>query len=418
MITISELYIQEKTKSRSPTTVIMPGCQGRIAGSYGKAKLKLLEATPIGIIALHRSGKELAAGKGNAKPQQRFFLSCRTRTLDASVVTLVTPTRRLSAERVTEIEMALVLKPPATAALTVADLENIISSTIATAGKEELSQLVKKNFAGSAMNNHNLFGSLKGEIMKKGFVVKKQELKKEGLKLILKYGAQALRLKPKELKPIEVKGKDWSKLIKRGMMKNDHLKIVHHDHPEVKDKGMRSVAEKTLLDFAPAGEQRAALESALEVVKLAVAEVVGHSAASIKHLALSGSWPGMAAQRWHMDAYSVVGFLVPLVACWSTTFLRPVDGFEWRLTSAMREGPRADFCKRVFEMTAADGLGVAAGCGYERVWLEPGDILSFYTQWVHRSPLPPAAGEPARVVLFGDFGKDSGAPLFRAEALE
>ena len=90
----------------------------------------------------------------------------------------------------TEIETALLLKPPATAALTVADLENIISSTIATAGKEELSQLVKKNLAGSAMSNHNLFGSLKGEIMKKGFVVKKKKLKKEGLKLILKYGAQ------------------------------------------------------------------------------------------------------------------------------------------------------------------------------------------------------------------------------------
>ena len=29
----------------------MPGCQGRIAGSYGKDKLKLLEATTIGIIA-------------------------------------------------------------------------------------------------------------------------------------------------------------------------------------------------------------------------------------------------------------------------------------------------------------------------------------------------------------------------------
>ena len=64
------------------------------------------------------------------------------------------------------------------------------------------------------MSNHNLFGHLKNEIMKKGFVVKKRKLKKEGLKLILKHGAQALRLEPKELKPIEVKGR--SKLAARG----------------------------------------------------------------------------------------------------------------------------------------------------------------------------------------------------------
>jgi hypothetical protein len=316
---------------------------------------------------------------------------------------------------VTEIEMALVLKPPATAALTVADLENIISSTIATAGKEELSNLVRKNLAGSVMNNHNLFGSLKGEIMKKGFVVKKKQLKKEGLKLILKYGAQALRLEPKELKPIGVKGR--GKLTNRGQ-NDDHMEIVHKDHPKVKGKGMRSVAADKLLEFAEAGEQRAALESALEVVKLAVAGVVGHSAADINHLAVLGSWSGMAAQRWHLDALSVVGFLVPLVPCWSTVFLRPTAGFEWRLTSAMKKGPRADFSKRVFEMTAADGLGVAAGCGYERVWLEPGDILSFYTHWVHRAPKPPGAREPARVVLFGDFGKNSGRAQFWSDGLK
>ena len=393
---------------------MMPGKKGRIAGSYGKVKLKMLD-TPIGIITLHRTGNELVAGKGQTKPQQRFFLSCRTRTSDAAVVTLVTPTHRLTAERVTEIETALVLKPPATAALTVADLENIISSTVATAGKEELSQLVKKNLAGSAMSNHNLFGHLKSEIMKKGFVVKKRKLKKEGLKLILKHGAQALRLEPKELKPIEVKGR--RKLAARGR-NDDHIEIVHKDHPEVKSKGMRSVTVDKMMEAAKEGEQRAALGAALEVVKLAVAGVVGHSVAEINHLAVLGSWSGMAAQRWHIDALSVVGFLVPLVPCWSTVFLRPAAGFVWKLTSAMKTRPRAAFCKRVFEMTMADGFGVVAGCGYERVWLEPGDILSFYTHWVHRSPLPPTAGEPARVVLFGDFGKDSGAPLFRAEALE
>ena len=85
----------------------MPGCQGRVAGSLGKRKLKLLEATPIGVIALHRSGKEIAAGKNNAKSQQRFFLSCQTGVADAP---LVTSTRRLSVERVTEIETALLLK--------------------------------------------------------------------------------------------------------------------------------------------------------------------------------------------------------------------------------------------------------------------------------------------------------------------
>ena len=163
--------------------------------------------------------------------------------------------------------------------------------------------------------------------------------------------------------------------------------------------------------------QRAALESALEVVKLAVAGVVGHSAASINHLAVLGSWPGMAAQRWHLDALSVVGFLVPLVPCWSTVFLRPADGFVWKLTSAMGEGSRAAFCRKVFKMTAADGLGTAAGCGSEKVWLKPGDMLCFYTHWVHRAPQPPAAGEPARVVLFGDFGKDSGGALFRDDGL-
>jgi hypothetical protein len=136
----------------------------------------LLEDTPIRVIALHRSGKEIAAGKNNAKSQQRFFLSCQTGVADAP---LITSTRRLSVERVTEIETALLLTPPATAALTVDDLDNIISSTITTAGKEELSQLVKKNRRDSVMSNHNLFGNLKGEIMKKGFVVKKKKLKKE-----------------------------------------------------------------------------------------------------------------------------------------------------------------------------------------------------------------------------------------------
>jgi hypothetical protein len=414
VIAIGEANIQEQEK-RTRVTVSMPGCQGRIAGSYGKAKLQLLEATPIGTIALHRVGKEMVVRKGNSKPTQRFLLSCRTRAPDAAVETLVTKTHRLTAERVTEIETALVLLTPATAALTVADLENIISSTIATAGKEELSNLVRKNLAGSAMSNHNLFGKLKGEIMKKGFVVTKKKLKKEKLELILKHGAQALRLEPKELKPIEVKGR--SRLAARGR-NDDHIEIVHKDHPKVKSKGMRSVTVEKLMEAAEEGEQRAALGAALEVVKLAVAGVVGHRVEEINHLAVLGSWSGMAAQRWHIDALSVVGFLVPLVPCWSTVFLRPAAGFAWKLTSAMKTGPRAAFCKRVFEMTAADGFGVADGCGYERVWLKPGDILSFYTHWVHRSPLPPTAGKPARVVLFGDFGKDSGAPLFRAEALE
>jgi hypothetical protein len=84
----------------------------------------------------------------------------------------------------------------------------------------------------------------------------------------------------------------------------------------------------------------------------------------------------------------------------------------------MQARSRANFCTNVFQMTAVDELGTAAGCSYEQVWLEPGDILCFYTHWVHKSPQPPAAGEPARVVILGDFGKDSGAPLFRAEALE
>ena len=131
------MNIQEKRTG----VPVMPGRQGRIAGSYGKAKLKLLEVTPIGIITLHRSGKELAAGKSSTKPQQRFFLSCKTSDTDAP---LVTKTRRLSAERVTEIETALLLKPPATAALTVGDLDKIISSTMATMRKEELSKLATR----------------------------------------------------------------------------------------------------------------------------------------------------------------------------------------------------------------------------------------------------------------------------------
>ena len=395
-----------KRETKESRSSVMPGKPGRIAGSYGKAKLKLLD-TPIGIITLHRTGNELVAGKGQTKPQQRFFLSCKTSPSDAP---LVSGTRRFSVERVQQIEAALLLKGPATAALTVADLEGIISSTLATAGKEDLWNLVRKNFAKSTMNNHNLFGKLKGKIMEKGFVVEKKKLKKDGLELILKYGARALSLEPKGLKPIVVKGQ--SKLA------NAHMEVVHKDHPKIKGRGMRSVTADKLLEFAEAGEPRVALESALEVVKAAVANVVGHSVADINHLSVLGSWHGMAAQRWHLDALSVVGFLVPLVACWSTTFLRPFDGFKWRLTSAMHEGPRADFCKKVFEMTAADGLGVAAGCGYERVWLEPGDILSFYTHWVHRAPEPPGPGKPARVVLFGDFGKDaSGGAQFRADGL-
>jgi hypothetical protein len=311
---------------------------------------------------------------------------------------------------VTEIETALLLLPLATAALTVADLEGIISSTLATAGKQELSNLVRKNLAGSAMSNHNLFGKLKGKIMEKGFVVEEKKLKKDGLELILKYGAQALRLKPKELKPIGVNG--------RGKLSNAHMEVVHKDHPEIKDRGMRSVAADKLLEFAGSGEQRVALESALEAVKVAAASVVGHRVADINHLAVLGSWYGMAAQRWHLDALSVVGFLVPLVPCWSTVFLRPAAGFVWKLTSAMGEGSRAEFCRQVFEMTAANGLATAAGCGSEKVWLKPGDMLCFYTHWVHRAPQPPAAGEPARVVLFGDFGKGgSGGAQFRADGL-
>ena len=182
---------------------MMPGKRGRIAGSYGKVKLKMLD-TPIGFITLHRAGNELVAGKGQTKPQQRFFLSCKTSPSDAP---LVSKTRRFSVERVQQIETALLLKGPVTAALTVADLEGIISSTLATAGKEDLWNLVRKNFAKSAMNNHNLFGKLKGKIMEKGFVVEEKKLKKDGLELILKYGARALSLEPKGLKPIVVKGK-------------------------------------------------------------------------------------------------------------------------------------------------------------------------------------------------------------------
>ena len=149
---------------------------------------------PIGVIALHRVGKVIAAGKNNAKPQQRFFLSCQTGDAD---VALRTATRRLSLGRVDAIEQALLLMPCADAALTVGDLDKIIDSTVATKQKGERSQTATRNLKGSAMNNHNLFGKLKGEIMKEGFVVRKEQLNTKVLKLILKYGAQALRLKPK-----------------------------------------------------------------------------------------------------------------------------------------------------------------------------------------------------------------------------
>ena len=61
MIAISDRPSKRETKE-SRSSVECQASQGRIAGSYGKAKLKLLEATPIGIITLHRS-RERASGR-------------------------------------------------------------------------------------------------------------------------------------------------------------------------------------------------------------------------------------------------------------------------------------------------------------------------------------------------------------------
>ena len=53
----------------------------------------------------------------------------------------------------------------------------------------------------------------------------------------------------------------------------------------------------------------------------------------------------------------------------------------------------------------------------ERVWLEPGDVLFFWSHWLHRAPSPPAEGS-SRLGLFGvcgAAGTSEGKPHFRHE---
>ena len=170
-----------------------------------------------------------------------------------------------------------------------------------------------------------------------------------------------------------------------------------------------------------AARQRRA-EGALRGVLADVAARAGHEANEVADVAYLGYWAGMVAQAWHLDSEPRLAFVVALSDTFAPEFLVPPASFRWQDTLAQsKPGARAAFRQRVFGFVEEDEEGVTNGAAVARTSLRAGDVVFFYTHWVHRAPAPPASAEDvARVCLFGVFGKmgaSEGQPIFRHHVL-
>ena len=141
------------------------------------------------------------------------------------------------------------------------------------------------------------------------------------------------------------------------------------------------------------GRRAAAADAAWTRAVGKVAACAGHDADQSADEAVNLGAHGMADQAWHQDSTASLAYVIALTRADATEFLQ--IGERWLDVMACGAAKRNAFLKRAWGATAT-GEVTSAGT------LEPGDVVFFYTQRIHRAPPAPAIGSP-RYTLFGAF---------------
>ena len=152
------------------------------------------------------------------------------------------------------------------------------------------------------------------------------------------------------------------------------------------------------------GRRAAATEAAWTRAVAKVAACAGHDAEQSADEAVNLGAHGMSDQAWHQDSTASLAYVVALTRAEATEFLQINE--QWLDVMACGTDKRNAFLKRAWGATATGDVKSAGT-------LEPGDIIFFYTQRIHRAPPAPAMGSP-RYTLFGAFcqkGKTAGKEL-------
>ena len=166
---------------------------------------------------------------------------------------------------------------------------------------------------------------------------------------------------------------------------------------------LRSLARSAMDDLD------AAADAAWHNAVLKVAGCAGHDAEQSADEAFNLCAHKMARQTWHTDSTASLAYIVALTDAPATEFLQLHE--RWIDVSACSAARRKAFFGNASAAAATASSDVVRSADPE---LQPGDVIFFYTQRVHRAPPPPAPGKP-RYTLFGAFcreGKSNSMPQF------